>query len=451
MHPDRAAALAGALKEAAAGRFLRRVCLPHAWYLGLEFSEGGTLGFSADPEGPEVGLCPFAWPRGGAPEVLQARLKGSRVGSVSAHPGEPIVRLDFAAGGALVWEALGRSANLLLLDEAGTVLWAARHLKGPRRAGVPGERWEPPTPRPGPPPAEPAPFDAAAHIAGEGPAHLHRRLVELGRKEALAALERRERGLRRSLEGLAQDRDEGAAWAALAPLGQALLTSGDLDRRGLSALEVTDWSADPPAPVRLDLDPALSLRQNAEALFKKVRRGKARLERTAQRAREVDTALAEFDARRAALQAEEDLSRLFPARAARPAGKPVQQRRRELPPEVASVPLPGGFAGYAGKSASGNDAVSFRIGKGADFWFHAEDYPGCHVVVRNPTRLEGLPPEVERAAALYAARHSGAKAGARIAVMVSRCKFLRRVPGAPGRVMVSTSRTVLVELPRDGC
>jgi predicted ribosome quality control (RQC) complex YloA/Tae2 family protein len=115
---------------------------------------------------------------------------------------------------------------------------------------------------------------------------------------------------------------------------------------------------------------------------------------------------------------------------------------------VAEVPLPLEFVGFAGKSAAGNDAVSFRLGKGQDFWFHASDYPGCHVVVRNPRRLDSLPFPVEQAAAAYAAAHSGARSGDRVAVTSARCHQLRRVPGAPGRVMVASPRTLFVDLPQ---
>ena len=60
------------------------------------------------------------------------------------------------------------------------------------------------------------------------------------------------------------------------------------------------------------------------------------------------------------------------------------------------------------------------------------------MVVRCPPKLEELPYDVEQAAALYAATHSGAPPGNRVAVVMSRCKFLRRVPGALGRVMMAS-------------
>jgi len=452
VHPDHAAALASRLHATLAGRFVRRAVLPHPLFLGLEFGAGETLGLSAEPEGAHLGLCRWGWPRGNPPQVVQARLKGVRIASVSALPGEPLLRLDLAGGDAVVWEGLGRSANLVLLDGGGHVLWASRHLKGPVRNGSPGEMWVPPPPRrSGTPIPAPPPFDPAAYLSEEGPSLLRERLAARGRQEALALLDREERGLLRSLAAVAAERAEGEDWSRCSELGRALLTAGGLDRRGLESLALPDYSGPEPREVVIPLDPALSLRQNADVFFKRVRRGKARLEKTGARLAELETRRTTLASRREAVAAEDDLERLFPARPGRTPGAPRPQRRRDLPSDVAAVPLPDGFAGYAGKSAAGNDRVSFRLGRGEDVWLHASDYPGCHVVVRNPARLEQLPPAVERAAALYAARHSGAPPGNRVAVLVSRCKFLRRVPGALGRVALSHSRTVLVELPRDGC
>lgn len=450
MHGDHGEPLAKALHAVVAGAFVKRVCHPHAEFLGLEVG-GETLGFGVAPGwGIAVGLCPWRWPRGATPELLVTRLKGARIVSVEALPGEPVLRVVLAGGGALVWEALGRSANLFLLDADSRVLWAARRLKGPERNGTLGEVWHPPRPRAEGDLSGPSPFDAHVYLREEGPQELQEALVALGRREALAVLDREERSLRRGLQAVEADRSEGERWSEEAALGNLLLASGDLNRRGLSLLEVTDWSQEPPGPKSIPLDPALTVKQNADAIFKRARKGKARREKTAQRAAELEGRLAALAPRREALACEQDVAVLYPKASPRTAGKREPQVRRTLPAGVASVPLPEGFQGYAGKSAAGNDWVSFRIGKGGDFWFHASDYPGCHVVVRNPARAEQLPPEVERAAALYAARHSGAPAGNRLAVHLTQCKYLRRVPGSPGRVMLSRSRTVFVEVPRNG-
>lgn len=435
--------------DARLGReFLGKVLRPDPWTLGFELPGSGTLGFCWEPAALAVGLCGWRWPRGAPEEILVRHVQGAIVEGVTAVPGEPILRLALKGETchALVWEGIGRSANLLLLGEEDVVLWSGRLLKGPVRSGRTGERWAPPPARP--PASDEAPDEASGEeVLVSGAERLLAGLVERGRRAALSRIDQRTRALARKVDALEGDRGEGATWLALEPLAQALLATGDLNRRGDTSRRVWDYTQDPPAEVDLALDPARTVRENAADLFRKVQRGKARQalveEHLAAARREMDA----LPARRAELEACTDLAVLFPGgkRAARVA---PAQARRTLPPGVASVPLPKGFTGYAGKSAEGNDTVSFKLGRGGDVWFHASDYAGCHVVVRLPPKTEDLPYDVEQAAALYAAAHSGAPPGNRVAVVVSRCKFLRRVKGAPGRVMMSSHRTVFVDLPR---
>ena len=448
MTPDLARALARTLDDRLRGSYLGRVCRPDAWTLGFELNGGFTLGFCWEPASLAAGLCTWRWPRGAPEEILARQGQGAVVEGADCLPGEPIVRLHLRgeAPRSFIWEAIGRSANALLLGEGDVILWSGRLLKGPIRTGRTGEIWVQPPPRSAPAQAREE-AEAGAYLLGEGPRRLLEDLVERGRRSALARLNHQTKALQRKLEALENDRREGASWAALEPLAQSLVASGNLLRRGEAERRVWDYARDPPEEVSVPLDPAKSVRENAEDLFRKVHRGKARLAATHEHA---DAARRELDlipVRMEEIASCEDPAELFPTgrRAGRAA---VPQARRTLPPGVAAVPLPKEFTGYAGKSAEGNDTVSFRLGRGGDFWFHAEDYAGCHVVVRCPSGLQELPYDVEQAAALYAAAHSGAPPGNRLAVSVSRCKYLRRVKGSPGRVMMGSHRTIFVDLHR---
>lgn len=448
MTPDLVARMARALDGLLKDRFLGRVFRPDRWTLGLEVPDDRTLGLCWAPGTEAVGLCHWRWPKGMPEEILGAHLRGARVLAVTALEGEPVLRFHLAGprAAALVWEALGRSANTLLLDGADRILWSGRLLKGGFRTGQTGEVWLPPPPRDrAAGPADPLDED---YLAGCGQEALRLGLLQRARAAARATLGARERALVRRREAIVGDRVEGEQWADLEGLASALLSSGDLNRRGEARRRVTDYRLDPPTGVDVDLDPALSVRENAAALFRRAQRGKARLEKTGALLAQIDSALSGLARERAELESCEDLGTLIADKAeGRGRTGKVVQRRRTLPPDVAAVALPLGFAGYAGKNARGNDTVSFRLGRGTDFWFHAEDYAGCHVVVKNPRRLEALPFEVERAAAAYAASHSGAPPGNRVAVVASQCKTLRRVPGSPGRVMMSSARRVFVDLP----
>jgi predicted ribosome quality control (RQC) complex YloA/Tae2 family protein len=449
MTPALAASLAGLLAPSLGGAHFGRVSKPDPWLLGIEIPEGRTLGLCWWPEAPAVGICSWRWPRTNAPDLLRSHLASAKIMGVTALKGEPILRFELAGtlASALVWEGLGRSSNLLLLDGDGNVLWSARTLGGEFRTGRPGEAWQVPPVRS----MDEAPAvdeaEARAHLFDLAPELLKGELLSRGRRAALSALMRRERALARRREAVAADRLEGMRWTALEGVAQGLIASGGINRRGETRRLVTDFGEDPPMEVELSLDPAKTVRANAEDLFKKVRRGKARLEKTGDLLTVLAQEAKRLEAERARLENTQDLALLFPTQQAGVRKAPKTQPRRTLPPNVASVPLPMDFSAYAGKNAEGNDRVSFRLGKGSDFWFHAEDYAGCHVVVKNPKRLDQLPFPVEQSAAVYAATHSGARPGDRVAVMVAQCKSLRRVPGAVGRVMVSSFRTVFVDLP----
>ena len=447
MTPALMASLAEALGARTAGAYLGRVCRPDAWSLGFEMPGGTTLGFCWEPRSMAAGLCTWRWPRGSPEEILVRHAQGARVVDVLAVPSEPILRLTLAgsAARALVWEAIGRSANVFLLGDSDAILWSGRLLRGPFRTGRTGDPWTPPPTNPKP--AAPSePVNGVSYLVGDGQECLLAGLLERGRRTALARLDQRVRALERKAAALEGDRREGEEWEGQEPLAQALMASGGLNRRGETECRVLDYTKDPPQEVALALDPAKTVRENAESFFRKVQKGRARRAAIDKFRLAIEEELSILPRQRADLDACADLRLLFPE-SARAARSQAPQRRRTLPPGVAAVALPKDFVGYAGKNAEGNDAVSFRLGRGGDFWFHAEDYAGCHVVVRCPSKLEDLPFDVEQAAALYAAEHSGAPPGNRVGVVVSRCKFLRRVPGAPGRVMMSTHRRVFVDLP----
>jgi len=433
-----------------AGVFFGRVLAPGRWDLGVEVPGRLTLGFCWEPSSLAVGLCRWAWPKGNPPEALKSHLQSARVEAVRALKGEPVLLFDLRGERArtLVWEGIGRSSNLLLLDAEEMILWSGRVLGGPRRSGQPGTKWAAPVARTSPNFAFQTEHPAGAeHILFEvGPERIRANLVERGRKAGLAALSAREKALLRRREAVLGDRVQAETWLGGEELGQALMASGDLRKRGESVRRVTDYRRDPPEPVEVALNPSFTVLENAQLFFKKAKKGQARLERTVAVLEGIGAQIALVSAERSKIECSEDLNRLYPAPKGQrpPSGSPAESR---LPPGVARVPLPMGFFGYAGKNAHGNDAVSFKIGKGADYWFHAEDYAGCHVVVRNPDRREDLPFQVEQAAGLYAAAHSAAPRGNRVAVTVARCKNLRRVPGAPGKVWVSGPRTLFVDLP----
>ncbi|HEY8413594.1 MAG TPA: NFACT RNA binding domain-containing protein, partial [Pyrinomonadaceae bacterium] len=79
-----------------------------------------------------------------------------------------------------------------------------------------------------------------------------------------------------------------------------------------------------------------------------------------------------------------------------------------------------------------------------DLWLHAGDYPGSHVVVRNPTRKE-IPHRTVVEAAQLAGRFSQASEDSKFVIHYTPRKFLAKPKGAaPGLVRLSRFKSITV-------
>ena len=104
-----------------------------------------------------------------------------------------------------------------------------------------------------------------------------------------------------------------------------------------------------------------------------------------------------------------------------------------------------GFEILVGKKAKDNDFLTFRVAKSLDTWLHAADFPGSHVVIRNPNRKE-LPQSTLLEAAQLAAFYSNARKLDKAAVNYTQKKFVNKPKrSAPGLVSLASFRTVLVK------
>ena len=104
-----------------------------------------------------------------------------------------------------------------------------------------------------------------------------------------------------------------------------------------------------------------------------------------------------------------------------------------------------GYEILVGKKAADNDQLTFRISRSLDTWLHAADYPGSHVIVRNPGKQE-LPTRTLIEAAQLAAFYSDARGIPKAAVRFTLRKFVNKPrKGAPGLVSLSSFKTILVE------
>ena len=109
--------------------------------------------------------------------------------------------------------------------------------------------------------------------------------------------------------------------------------------------------------------------------------------------------------------------------------KKIKKQSRTETPRPLEVQSPGGLIIQIGRNHRQNDWISLQRSKPGDVWFHAQECPGSHVVLKCS---EGLAedPDFELAADL-AAYFSRAKLNKKVPVVMVPTTFLNRVKGAP--------------------
>jgi predicted ribosome quality control (RQC) complex YloA/Tae2 family protein len=276
---------------------------------------------------------------------------------------------------------------------------------------------------------------AAAYLA----ARVRGRRFADAQRRALDEARHRVRRLEQLRARLHEDRAGLPGAAELRHRAEALLaaaTAAPLPDEG--HVEVPD-PYDPQRRLRVAVDPRLTLPVNADRLFAKARR----VDRAA---RHLEERLAQ--AGRDLARAREDEARAQSARAlAALASAPSRPRRPS--PDAAAGPrrylTSRGLEILAGRGARENQQVTFEAAAPEDWWLHARDVPGAHVVLRDP---QGRAADEDlREAAEVAAFFSEARAEAQADVHVTRRKHVRAAGGA-GRVRVGHSETLRVT-PRD--
>jgi predicted ribosome quality control (RQC) complex YloA/Tae2 family protein len=494
------------LAPALAGRMLGKVWQLSRVSLVVDFrlSDGRYLFISTDPASPRLyavartvrELEKQSMSPSNFVQTLRKHLGGARLLGIHKDAGERVVRFAFASydavGDAQDWTLIaqltGRAANLLLLDATGRIVDTLRTPRGegqeiadiyqtpPRSsssAAHSGSSAGRPTHAP--------PFAQGAHHDSlSAAADAHYRALERARafdaranaqRARLRALVEKQTKLRRNLErDLKAHGDAGEHKR----IGDLLLANiANAERRG-SRVRVTDYFAEDAPVIELEIDEHASLQEEAARRFTRYTKAKRAAQEIAARLAELNAELYALARHQTELEEiiaarDEDALESFDgatrgakgtrATDARARGDAAHVGAHRTKAQVKAAEQVAGARRYrssdgyeilVGRAAKDNDQLTFKVARAHDLWLHAADYPGSHVIVRNPQRGEDVPHRTIIEAAQLAAYFSQAKRDAKVSVHYTPRKFLSKPKGAaPGLVRMSSFRSLLVE-PREG-
>jgi predicted ribosome quality control (RQC) complex YloA/Tae2 family protein len=391
-------------------------------------------------------------------QQIRNQLAGGSLISCQKDPHERVVRLTFRVEDdlgrlhfrRLVAQLTGRAANLFILNELDEVVAALRPPKGPGQHL--GEGYLPP------PLLEVVTReDELSHSdspSADADAYFQTHDIEGAFDSRVNQMRGRLRQTKQQKSKLRQNlQDDLTAHGnpeTHRRIGDLLLANIATAVREGTKVRITDFYTENAPTLEVEVDENISLQDAAAQRFRKYTKAKRAKEAIAERLKVLEAEILLIE------QHEQQLEQIArdrnekaldefdqPARTAGP--KRNRQEREQQIPGVRRYLSTDGYEILVGRAAKDNDHLTFRVARPNDLWLHAGDYPGSHVVVRNPTRKE-IPQRTMIEAAQLAARFSQASEDAKVVIHYTERKFLSKPKGAaPGLVRLSSFRSITVE------
>ncbi len=214
-------------------------------------------------------------------------------------------------------------------------------------------------------------------------------------------------------------------------------------------------------PVRIPLEPEKNAIANAQTYYKKHRKQKRSrnavwplFQTTDQEIRyleQVESALWDLDVYRqpSDLQTldqirQELIQQKYPLEAA--------GSEKALPKAEALSPFrcyhsPSGYEIWVGRNNHQNDELTFKLAQEQDWWLHAQEIPGSHVLLRLPPGGVAEDEDLQRAADL-AAHFSRARQSEQVPVVYTRPKHVRKPNRTPPGMVVYSQEKVIWAQPQ---
>jgi predicted ribosome quality control (RQC) complex YloA/Tae2 family protein len=106
-----------------------------------------------------------------------------------------------------------------------------------------------------------------------------------------------------------------------------------------------------------------------------------------------------------------------------------------------------GYDIYVGKNNTQNDEITFRMADSRDIWFHANDMPGSHVLLRTGGRsMDEIPDRVFEEAASLAAYYSSGREQGKVEIDYLERRNVKKPSGAaPGFVVYYTNYSIIAK------
>ena len=229
--------------------------------------------------------------------------------------------------------------------------------------------------------------------------------------------------------------------------GELLTASLHLAKKGMKSVTIPNYYEEGTPDLEVQLDEKLSPGQNAQRYFKLYQKARSAKRLAAEQVEKTTEELDYLEGQMLNLSACEEESELAELREELEKYGYVRKNhnRRQMKKLEPSRPMrfdsPTGIPILAGKNNLQNDKLT-STAEPNEWWLHAKDMPGSHVIVLSADPDE----ETLRMAARLAARYSKGASAGKVPVDMTRRRYVKKPAGAkPGFVIYTNQKTVLAE------
>ena len=195
----------------------------------------------------------------------------------------------------------------------------------------------------------------------------------------------------------------------------------------------------------IPLDPMLTAAENAKKYFDKYNKMKRTYEALSQYIKETKEEIAHLESVESALNMalmEEDLIQIKEELTQEGYIKRKNIKKEKVTSKPYHFLSSDGFHMYVGKNNYQNDDLTFQFATGNDWWFHAKNIPGSHVILKSEGKE--VPDKTFEEAASLAAYFSKARGNEKVEVDYVEKKHVKKPSGAkPGFVVYYTNYSMI--------
>ena len=261
-------------------------------------------------------------------------------------------------------------------------------------------------------------------------------------------LKQRTEKLEKTLAQVKRDVTQAERFGEYKERGDLLMANLSEIKKGLRQLEVEDFSLG--GKRIIPLDPTLDPIENAQRCYERYKKLKRGLEKLAERQHELEMELSYLLNLGVSLEQAETLDELRELESE--LELEVSRSGKKSTPAASSGPrrlTMDGFSILVGRNGRQNDAL-LRQAQREDYWLHAKDRPGAHVIITSDQRGATPPERVLLRAAQLAAYYSRGRGSTNVPVTYTRIKHLKKPKGArPGLVLVTREEGTLIVAPKE--